>query len=217
MRPGADMAQILAALDRYPYGCIEQVSSTTRGLIFREESKSADMASRVDRINEGLEKIQAKQNANGAFGYWNRNGSVFEEFQPYAVETLMLGLPYAEDPESVRASISKGLEYLLQQPPQDLGFKLHSFGLLARGGYDIASRARYSIDVELFESLNDKDRQSYKRLNDLSVGYWLADILGDQRRLKRLDVEMARIMAPYLEVALEAKMDQGMAARHIRL
>ena len=71
----------------------------TRGLV--------DTSSATESINRGIERIVANQNVGGAFGYWDRFDSVREEFQPYAVETLMLALPYATDRDAVTAAIDK--------------------------------------------------------------------------------------------------------------
>ena len=64
--PGVAVNQILAALDRYPYGCLEQVSSATRGLIFREQIESDRSGSARDRINQIRESIASSPNRRPA-------------------------------------------------------------------------------------------------------------------------------------------------------
>ena len=191
--PGAGLGQLLAALDRYPYGCVEQVSSATRGLIFRERLTSEADAAAVDGIHRGIERIISMQKADGSFGYWDRFGSVVEQFQPYVVETLVFALPYANEHMRVAEAIDKGLRYLNQQSTNDIWTKLYSYGVLARGGYDVTSRARYSLDSELFEGVsNDAVRE---RLERISLGYWLADMLNDQRRMARLHDSLEQLLA----------------------
>lgn len=191
--PGAGLGQLLAALDRYPYGCVEQVSSATRGLIFRERLTSEADAAAVDGIHRGIERIISMQKADGSFGYWDRFGSVVEQFQPYAVETLVLALPYANERIRVAEAIDKGLRYLNQQSTNDIWTKLYSYGVLMRGGYDVTSRARYSLDNELLEGVsNDAVRE---RLERISLGYWLADMLNDQRRMAILHDSLEQLLA----------------------
>ena len=183
---GVALAQIFAALDRYPYGCLEQVASRTRGLIFRQQlrpDQSASVQDR-DRINQGIASIIAKQKTSGAFGYWNRSDRVWERFQPYAVETLMLALPHAEDRSAVAGAIDSGLAYLYRRNTTDVESKLYAYGVLARAGYEVTSRARYTIDHELSTGLTD--RAVRRRLDRISLAYWLADILNDHRRMTRL-------------------------------
>lgn len=179
--PGVDMSQILGSLDRYPYGCIEQTSSATRGLIYRAKilGKSADT---IKKINVGLTKIIAKQKTNGSFGYWDNQGEVYDEYQPYAVETLIMGLEYAQNPTRVKAAIKKGLDRLYASHFSDLENSLYSYGILAKAQYEVTSRARYSIDRLMEANFTKKDD-----VNLLSLAYWLAAKLNDDERLKSLD------------------------------
>ena len=193
--PGAALGQLLAALHRYPYGCIEQVSSATRGLVFREQLGSRRYESARELIDRGVERIVANQNVGGAFGYWDRFDSVREEFQPYAVETLMLALPYATDREKVTAAIDKGLGYLYAQHTTDLWTRLYAYGVLARAGYEVTSRARYAIDHELWSGLREGGGDARERLDRISIAYWLADILNDRTRLNRLHDALEEVLA----------------------
>lgn len=193
--PGAALGQLLAALHRYPYGCIEQVSSATRGLIFREQLGSDRYESARELIDRGVERIVANQKAGGAFGYWDRFDSVREEFQPYAVETLMLALPYATDRDAVTAAIDKGLGYLYAQHTTDLWTRLYAYGVLARAGYEVTSRARYAIDHELWSGLGEGGGDARERLDRIGIAYWLADILNDRNRLHRLHDSLEKLLA----------------------
>ena len=203
--PGVALDQILAALDRYPYGCIEQIASATRGLIFREQLGSDRHESARDDIDHGIERIIANQKTDGAFGYWGRFGSIREEFQPYAVETLMLALPYAEDRGRVTGAIAKGLRYLSTQSTTDIWTKLYAYGVLARAGYEVTSRARYVIDHELLTGLGETDRAVRERLERISLAYWLADILNDRRRMNELHGSLRELLAERPAVAFRER------------
>ena len=207
--PGVALDQIFAALDRYPYGCLEQVASTTRGLIFRQElspDRSAPAPDR-ERINQGIARIIAKQKTSGAFGYWDRSDRVWERFQPYAVETLMLALPHAEDRSTVTNAIDNGLAYLYRRSITDVESKLYAYGVLARAGYEVTSRARYAIDHELSTGLRESDRDVLQKIDRVSLAYWLADILNDQRRTTRLHGTLEELLAdrPSMDKVLQQR------------
>ena len=78
------------------------------------------------KSNQGIDRIIAKQKASGAFGYWDRFDRAWERFQPYAVETLMLALPFAEDHGKTANAIDAGLDYLYRLNVTDVDSKLYA-------------------------------------------------------------------------------------------
>ncbi len=65
---------LLAALDRYPYGCTEQMTSRALPLLYFDEvaqvmDQEGD-ATLQGRINEALVEILANQSSTGGFGLW---------------------------------------------------------------------------------------------------------------------------------------------------
>lgn len=65
---------LLAALDRYPYGCTEQVTSRALPwLYFDEMARVMDLEGDADlagRINDAIVEILANQSSTGGFGLW---------------------------------------------------------------------------------------------------------------------------------------------------
>jgi hypothetical protein len=65
---------LLSALDRYPYGCTEQVTSQAMPLLYFNqvaEAMGLGDAKQVDRrINQAIARILTRQSGNGAFGLW---------------------------------------------------------------------------------------------------------------------------------------------------
>lgn len=65
---------LLSALDRYPYGCTEQLTSQAMPLLYFNQVAQAmglGDAAQVDRrINQAIERILTRQSSNGAFGLW---------------------------------------------------------------------------------------------------------------------------------------------------
>src|SRR5579871_2878858 len=73
-----DAATILQALDRYPYGCSEQITSRAMPLLYVNElAAGAHLAQDKDldqRIRDAIEKLLARQGSNGSFGLWSAGG-----------------------------------------------------------------------------------------------------------------------------------------------
>jgi uncharacterized protein YfaS (alpha-2-macroglobulin family) len=73
-----DAAALLAALDRYPFGCSEQITSRALPLLYVNDlAGSAHLAldTAVDqRIRESIDRLLARQGSNGSFGLWSAGG-----------------------------------------------------------------------------------------------------------------------------------------------
>ena len=195
---GVNLRQVVSALDRYPYGCIEQTSSGLRGVMAFADVNGLSRTVKK-KINAGIDRIIAKQKSSGAFGYWNKYSSVYDRYQPYAIDTLQKSLAYAEDREKVISSISKGLEYLYRTDLSDPLDQLYAYGLLARSGYEVTSRARYVIDQELkLEELITKVLANSFNidgfLDELALAYWVAINIGDERRTSAIHDLIATVI-----------------------
>ncbi|MBZ4023672.1 PAN domain-containing protein [Rhodobacter sp. TJ_12] len=68
---------LLAALDRYPYGCTEQVTSKAMPLLYLSSvAEAMELAAPKDldtRIDMAIRKVLTNQDASGAFGLWHAN------------------------------------------------------------------------------------------------------------------------------------------------
>jgi alpha-2-macroglobulin len=64
-----------ASVDRYPYGCSEQIVSGALSLLYVNKlakSEALGIDPDVDqRIREAIERVLARQDSNGAFGVWS--------------------------------------------------------------------------------------------------------------------------------------------------
>jgi len=69
-----DTPALLQALDRYPYGCTEQITSTALPLLYlssvAEAMELGAPADLNDRIDVAISKVLTNQDASGAFGLW---------------------------------------------------------------------------------------------------------------------------------------------------
>jgi uncharacterized protein YfaS (alpha-2-macroglobulin family) len=73
-----DVPGLLKALDRYPYGCTEQIVSRALPLLYvnrlsEEENLSLD-AKADERVRGAVERILSRQDSNGSFGLWSVGG-----------------------------------------------------------------------------------------------------------------------------------------------
>jgi uncharacterized protein YfaS (alpha-2-macroglobulin family) len=73
-----DAASILKALDRYPYGCSEQITSRAMPLLYVNDlAAGAHLAMDTgvdDRIKSSIDRLLARQGSNGSFGLWSAGG-----------------------------------------------------------------------------------------------------------------------------------------------
>lgn len=70
-----DVPGLLAALDRYPYGCSEQIVSRALPLLYLSDLEAggalAPDADASGRIERAIAQVLARQNSQGSFGLWS--------------------------------------------------------------------------------------------------------------------------------------------------
>jgi hypothetical protein len=74
-----DAGGLLASLDRYPYGCSEQIVSRALPLLYVNRLASAESlaidGAVDDRVREAIERVLARQAGSGSFGLWSIGGN----------------------------------------------------------------------------------------------------------------------------------------------
>jgi uncharacterized protein YfaS (alpha-2-macroglobulin family) len=152
-----DAAAILQALDRYPYGCSEQITSRAMPLLYVNElAAGAHLAldSDVDqRIRDAIERLLARQGSNGSFGLWSAGGddawldAYVMDFLTRAREKgfVVPDVLFKASLDRVRNSVVNANE-----PEKDGGRDL-AYGLyvLARNGAAPIGDLRYLADTKL--------------------------------------------------------------------
>jgi uncharacterized protein YfaS (alpha-2-macroglobulin family) len=72
---GVDVPALLQALDRYPYGCTEQIVSRALPLLYVNKlATSAHLGIDPDtdqRVRDAIERVLSRQDSSGAFGLWS--------------------------------------------------------------------------------------------------------------------------------------------------
>jgi hypothetical protein len=93
--PYAESFQHLSYLVQYPYGCIEQTTSSTRPLLYVSELiDSVDPtltanAKLEDMVMSGVNRVLSMQTPSGGFGYWPGSAEPVEWGTAYATHMLL--------------------------------------------------------------------------------------------------------------------------------
>jgi uncharacterized protein YfaS (alpha-2-macroglobulin family) len=152
-----DAATILQALDRYPYGCSEQITSRAMPLLYVNElAAGAHLAMDNDvdqRIKDAIERLLARQGSNGSFGLWSAGGddawldAYVTDFLTRAREKgfVVPDVLFKNALDRIRNSVVNANE-----PEKDGGRNL-AYGLyvLARNGAAPIGDLRYLADTKL--------------------------------------------------------------------
>jgi uncharacterized protein YfaS (alpha-2-macroglobulin family) len=180
-----DVASLLKALDRYPYGCTEQTVSIALPLLYvnkLSEAAQLDLDGGVDeRIKKAIAKVLARQDGNGSFGLWGVGGD-----DPWLDSFVGDFLTRARErgfdvPQSAMTSMLDRLRnYIVNvnEPSEKDAYKIaYAAYVLARNGRPIIGDLRYLADTkpEIFAT----------PLARAQVGAALA-LLGDRGRAQPL-------------------------------
>jgi alpha-2-macroglobulin len=152
-----DAATILQALDRYPYGCSEQITSRAMPLLYVNDLAAGAhlaMDTAVDqRVKDAIERLLARQGSNGSFGLWSAGGddawldAYVMDFLTRAREKgfAVPDVLFKSSLDRIRNSVVNAAE-----PEKDGGRDL-AYGLyvLARNGAAPIGDLRYLADTKL--------------------------------------------------------------------
>ncbi len=206
-----DAATILKALDRYPHGCSEQITSRAMPLLYVNDLAAGAhlaMDTEVDqRIKDSIDRLLARQGSNGSFGLWSAGGddawldAYVTDFLTRAREKgfAVPDVLFRSALERIRNSVVNANE-----PEKDGGRDL-AYGLyvLARNGTAPIGDLRYLADT---------------KLNNLATPIAKAQLaaalalVGDKGRAERVYAAAVDSLAP--KPALEfGRVDYGSALR----
>lgn len=187
-----DAPGLLSALDRYPYGCTEQVTSGALPLLYLSSvAQASGLGSGPDvqqRVDGAIRRVLSRQAASGAFGLW-RAGS--GEFWLDAYVSDFLSRARAEGfavPDLAFRSAMDNLRNRINYAPDfDKGGEDIAYALLvlAREGAAAMGDLRYYADVKIAAFATP--------LAVAQLGAALASY-GDQTRADALFARAARMM-----------------------
>jgi hypothetical protein len=152
-----DAATILKALDRYPHGCSEQITSRAMPLLYVNDFAAGAhlaMDTEVDqRIKDSIDRLLARQGSNGSFGLWSAGGddawldAYVTDFLTRAREKgfAVPDVLFKSALDRIRNSVVNANE-----PEKDGGRDLaYGLYLLARNGAAPIGDLRYLADTKL--------------------------------------------------------------------
>jgi uncharacterized protein YfaS (alpha-2-macroglobulin family) len=146
---------ILAALDAYPYGCTEQITSKAMPLLYFDQVAVALDLKGADNIRERVEQavteVLTNQSSNGAFGLWGpSSGDMW--LDAYVTDFLSRARAqgFAVPDQAFRMALDNLRNQVNYQPDFDQGGEALAYALmvLAREGAAAIGDLRYYADVK---------------------------------------------------------------------
>lgn len=160
---GIDVPALLQALDRYPYGCSEQLVSRAMPLLYVNrlaKSEALGIDPDIDqRVRDTIERVLARQDSNGAFGVWSSTDA--DDMWLHAFVTDFLTRARENKFDVPQKKFDAALERLrnLLANANDIGAGrgapiAYAVYVLARNGREVMGDLRYLADAKLesFES-----------------------------------------------------------------
>ena len=152
-----DIATLLNELDRYPFGCSEQITSRAMAMLYINElAAQAKLALDGDidqRIKDAIQRLLARQDSNGSFGLWTVGGN---DSWLDAYVTDFLTRARERNFEVPQAAFTQALDRLRnyvastadvgKNGGRDLAYALY---VLARNGVAPVGDLRYIADTKL--------------------------------------------------------------------
>ena len=206
-----DVASLLQALDRYPFGCTEQITSRALPLLYVNElatqSQVALDAGADTRIREAIERLLARQGSDGSFGLWGTGGedhwldAYVADFLTRAKER---GFAVPDVAFKLATDRLRNFVNNAPEPSKDGGRELaYSLYVLARNGVAPVGDLRYLADTKL--------RDVATPIAKAQLAAALA-MLGDKARAERVYTAALESIEPKPVLQL-GRMDYGSALR----
>jgi uncharacterized protein YfaS (alpha-2-macroglobulin family) len=190
-----DAAALLAALDRYPFGCTEQITSRALPLLYVNDLASAShlaLDEAVDRrIQESIDRLVSRQGSNGSFGLWSVGGDDLW-LDAYVTDFLTRARErkFAVPDTAFRLALQRLRNFVgnAEDPSRNGGRNLaYALYVLARNGAAPVGDLRYFVDTKL----DDFTTTIAKAQLAAALG-----MLGDKVRAERVYAAALRSMAP---------------------
>jgi uncharacterized protein YfaS (alpha-2-macroglobulin family) len=206
-----DAASLLNALDRYPFGCSEQIASTAMAMLYINElAGEAHVALDHDidaRLRDAITRLLARQDSNGAFGLWSVGGND-AWLDAYVTDFLTRARERGfEVPASgYKLALDRLRNFVARapDPSKDGGRELaYALYVLARNGAAPVGDLRYYADTKLSDFATP--------IAKAQIAAALA-MLGDKTRADRVYLAALDAIAPQPKLEL-GRADFGSALR----
>ncbi len=153
-----DVPALLQALDRYPYGCSEQIVSRAMPLLYVNRLAATELLPidpKVgDRVRDSIARVMTRQGTNGAFGLWAPGGD--DDIWLHAFVTDFLTRARESGFEVPQKAFDQALDFLrntvvnVNDIDKDKADGIaYAIYVLARNGRPVMSDLRYLADTKL--------------------------------------------------------------------
>ena len=152
-----DAATLINALDRYPFGCSEQIASRAMAMLYvnelAQQARLAPDGETDQRIKDAIPRLLARQDSNGSFGLWSVGGDD-PWLDAYVTDFLTRARERGFDipATAYTLAIDRLRNYVATAPePNKNGGRELAYALyvLARNGAAPVGDLRYLADVRL--------------------------------------------------------------------
>jgi uncharacterized protein YfaS (alpha-2-macroglobulin family) len=151
-----DVPGILAALDRYPYGCAEQTTSRALPLLYvNDVAKRMGLASDSglrERIDRAIARVLEMQDSSGAFGVWGpSDGDMWLTSYVTDFLTRAKEAGYVVPQRPLGQALDRLQSYISYAQDFEQGGEARAYALyvLARNGRAPIGELRYYVDTRL--------------------------------------------------------------------
>lgn len=149
--PGIDVPGLLRALDKYPYGCLEQTTSRALPLLYYNDVALLGYAKAdfniADRVQDAIYRVVDMQLSDGSFGMWGPYSPAAEWLQVYAMDFLLRARDQQMNVPAV--SLQRGLGWLNRSVEKfSANAQAYAWYVLAKGGLADPGRIRYFQDTK---------------------------------------------------------------------
>ncbi|MBO0759347.1 MAG: alpha-2-macroglobulin family protein, partial [Bradyrhizobiaceae bacterium] len=190
-----DAATLLKALDRYPFGCSEQITSRVIALLYVNDlAAEAHLAldSEIDqRIRDSIDRLLNRQSADGSFGLWSAGGNdawLNAYVTDFLTRARERGFPVPDVAFKLALDRLRNFVASAPEPSKDGGRNLaYALYVLARNAAAPIGDLRYLADTKLDELATP--------IAKAQIAAALA-MLGDRARAERVFASAAESIAP---------------------
>ena len=153
--PGIDVAALLRALDKYPFGCVEQTTSRALPLLYYNNVALLGYGPadpRIsDRVQDAIYRIVDMQIIDGSFGMWGPQATPAAEWlQAYVLDFLVRANQQQMAVPAV--SLQRGLTWLNRNADKfSPNAQAYAWYVLAKSGLADPGRLRYFQDTKAAE------------------------------------------------------------------
>ena len=152
-----DAATLLNALDRYPFGCSEQIASRAMAMLYVNElAAQAQLAPDGDvdqRIRDAIPRLLARQGSNGSFGLWSVGGDdpwLDAYVTDFLTRARARGFDVPQTAYTLAIDRLRNYVAAAPEPSRNGGRELaYALYVLARNGAAPIGDLRYIADVKL--------------------------------------------------------------------